>query len=156
MRRITRPPALIVCLLVLAAAAAGAQTKTAILERGPFPVKGIPFLPPNVLPAFLGDYSLGGKRISVLFSLEALVLPREWKSLLCGPLRLAEVPEDAGRTVCLVEGAEQPFFVFFSFESPGGDWCEFIKAFRARFLYLRGFQGGSADVPFPAILEIGG
>jgi hypothetical protein len=155
MRRITGPPALILFLLVLAAVATGAETKPAILQRGPLPVKGIPFLPPNVLPAFQGDYSLGGRRISVLFSSEALVLPREWKSLPCGPLRLAEVPEDDGRTFCLVEGAEEPLFLFFSFQSPGGDWCKFIEAFRAGFLYLRSFQSGGLEVPFPAMLEIG-
>lgn len=162
MKRTTRPlaapPALILWLLVLAAAVTGAETKPAraILERGPLPVKGIPFLPPNVLPALQGDYSLGGERVSVLFSSEALVLPREWESLRCGALRLAEVPADTGRTVCLAEGAEEPLFLFFSFESPGGDWCVFIEAFRARFLYLRGFLGGGLEVPFPAILELGG
>jgi hypothetical protein len=150
--------ALILGLLVLAAAATGAEQKPvrAILLRGPHAVKGIPFMPPNVLPAFQGDYALGERQVSVLFSAEALVLPREWQSLRCGELRLAEVPVDTGRTVCLAESADKPLFVFFSFQDPSAEWCGFVKAFRERFLYLRSFLHSDVEVPFPAFLEPGG
>ncbi len=150
-------PALVLWLLALAAAYTAAEQgpHRAILLRGPRAVKEIPFLPPNLLPAFRADYSLGGEQVSVLFSAEALVLPREWRSLRCGALRLSEVPVDSGFTVCLAESAGEPLFLFFSFPRPGLDWCLFVTAFRERFLYLRGFQGGGAEVPFPAVLELG-
>jgi hypothetical protein len=160
-KRTASPPAklsaLILCLLALAAGFTAAEQvpARAILLRGPRAVKGIPFLPPNLLPAFQADYSLGGEQVSVLFSAEALVLPREWRSLRCGALRLAEIPVDSGFTVCLAEAAGEPLFFFFSFPQPGRDWCLFITTFRERFLYLRGFQGNEGEVPFPAVLDLG-
>jgi hypothetical protein len=152
-----RLPALILWLLTLAAAFTGAEQRPAraFLLRGPQAVKEIPFLPPNLLPAFQADYSLGDEQVSVLFSAEALVLPREWRSLRCGALRLAEVPVDSGFTVCLAEAAGEPMFLFFSFPQPAGEWCPFITVFRERFLYLRGFRSGEDEVPFPAVLELG-
>jgi hypothetical protein len=151
-------PALLLCLLVLAAAVAGAEQGPlrAVLLRGPYPVKGIPFLPPNLLPAFQGDYALGEQQVSVLFSPEALVLPGEWKSLRCGPLKLAEVPVDTGRTVCLAEAGQEPLFLFFSFAGQDADWCGFVTAFRERFLYLRSFLRSGDEVPFPAFVQPGG
>jgi hypothetical protein len=151
-------PALILGLLVLAAAATGAEQKPvrAVLLRGPHAVKGIPFLPPNLLPAFQGDYAFGEQEASVLLSTQALVLPREWRSLRCGALRVAEVPVDIGRTVCLAEAGEEPLFVFFSFQDPGVEWCGFVRAFRERFQYLRSFVRSDVEVPFPAFLEPGG
>jgi len=152
-----RVSALTLWLLALAAAYTGAEQgpDRAILLRGPRAVKEIPFLPPNLLPALCAAYSLGGEQVSVLFSAEALVLPREWRSLRCGALRLAEVPVDSGFTVCLAESTGGPLFLFFSFPRPDLDWCLFVTAFRERFLYLRGFQGGEGEVPFPAVLELG-
>jgi hypothetical protein len=152
-----RLSALVLGLLALAAAVAGTEQATgrAILLRGPQAVKEIPFLPPNLLSALRAAYSLRGEEVSVLFSAEELVLPREWRSLRCGALRLAEVPVDSGFTVCLAESAGGPLYLFFSFPRPGGDWCLFVTAFRERFLYLRGFRGGEEEVPFPALLELG-
>jgi hypothetical protein len=149
--------ALVSCLLAVAAVHAAAEQgpARAILLRGPRAVKEIPFLPPNLLPALRADYSLGGEQVSVLFSAETLVLPREWRSLRCGALRLAEVPVDSGFTVCLAESAGGPLFMFFSFPRSGGDWCLFVTAFRERFLYLRGYRGAEDEVPFPAVLELG-
>ena len=154
MKRLT---ALILWLLALTAAYTGAEQDPAraILLRGPRAVKEIPFLPPNRLPALGADYSLGAEQVSVLFSAEALVLPREWQGLRCGGLRLAEVPVDSGLTVCLAESAGEPLFLFFSFPRPDLDWCRFVAAFRERFLYLRGFQGAEGEVPFPAVLQLG-
>ncbi len=152
-----RLSALVLWLLALAATGAGADQAPdrAILLRGPRAVKEIPFLPPNLLTALSADYSLRGEEVSVLFSAEELVLPREWPVLRCGALRLAEVPVDNGFTVCLAESTGGPLYLFFSFPRPGGDWCLFVAAFRERFLYLRGFKGGEEEVPFPALLELG-
>lgn len=148
--------------LLLLASALGAGAEQAILQRGPLPVRGIEFLPPNVLPAFRAEYLAGELRVTVLFTREPLVLPTGWPRTRCGPLFLRQVPTDSGLTLCwsgpLLEG-EAPAYLFFSFEEEpdggpdGGGACGWVEAFLPRFQRLLAYTSGSADLPFPAILE---
>ena len=166
-----RLAAWLAALLALAAAqAAGAQARpepadspavpergSALLERGPLAVKGIPFLPPNSLPAFWAEYRVAGDFAEVWYTRQPLVLPAAWPKLRCGAWSLLLVTVDAGLAVCyagpLQEG-EPAVYLFFSLAS--GDpaaGCGWVEAFLQRFRYLLAFAASGTEIPFPAVLE---
>jgi hypothetical protein len=158
----------------------GAQD-TAILREGPHPVRGIPYLSPNTLPAFEGVYllawaggrdatekgSVGSEDVSaamqfpeplgveVLYTREPLVLPAEWIPLRCGGLSFLRVTGEERYALCYCE--EQAHTVFFCFPEEGATplACRFAERFVRRFQVLLGFMEAMREPPFPAILQLG-
>ena len=53
---------------------------------------------------------------------------------------------------------ERGFFLFVIFPETAepADWCAFTGPFIERFLFLYNFVDSETEVPFPAILEMGG
>jgi hypothetical protein len=143
---------LLLGILLWFAATVGAQAGPSILQRGPLPVRGIPYLPPNVLPAYRGEYLAGESRIVVYFTREPLVLPGGWHPVPCGqdaPLRVAG---EERLTFCYVEPGDAGYGLFVSFESESFPWCAWMEAFLQRLRYLLAFTPPT-EVSFPAVLE---
>ena len=131
---------------------AGAQAEQAVLERGPQPVRGIPFFPPNVLQAWRGEYLAGKSRIVVYFTREALVLPGGWQPAPCGQDALRRVAGEEEPVFCYVEPGEAGFGLFVSFESELFPWCAWTQVFLQRLRYLLAFTPAS-EASFPAVFE---
>jgi len=147
-------------LLLCAAAAAAAgqpgqpgQPGQATLQRGPLPARGIPFFPPNLLPAFRGEYLAEEGRVVVYFTREQVVLPSGWRGVRCAQAPLVRVANEEDFTLCFVESGEAGYVLFFSFQSESFPWCAWTEAFLQRFRYLLAFTQSSSEVPFPAIFE---
>jgi hypothetical protein len=146
-----------------AQAAARAQTPgQAILERGPLATRGLPFFPPNVLQAYLGEYLAeagacdgGDARVVVYFTREPLVLPAGWRGVTCGQEALLRVPDEERLSFCHVEPGEAGFVLFLSFPDGSFPWCPWTQAFLQRLRYLLALTQGSPEVPFPAVFEYG-
>jgi hypothetical protein len=163
--------------------AAGALGLEAILQRGPNPVRSLPYFPPNALKGFRGEYRMSGQggegnaeaekaragapaspakpagtpadgRILVYFTREPLVLPSSWRPAGCPGQRLLRVPTEEGFAVCHAEAGEGGYFLFFQFESEAFPWCPWIEAFLQRFRYLLPFAKDDSEIPFPAVLEM--
>jgi hypothetical protein len=148
--------------------AAQEQPTQAVLLSGPTPINGIPVYAPNRIPAFRGIYSLegpeteeqeeemgGARKLSALYTRQDLLVPQAWIPRRCGARRLYQVPDYESFTLCYRD--ERGFFLFFFFpeiQEPAY-WCGFAGPFIERFLFLLNFVSAEADVPFPAILEIG-
>jgi hypothetical protein len=147
--------AVLAILLLLAGPPAGAQSGQAILQRGPLAARGIPFLPPNVLRAYRGEYLAAETRIVVYFTRESLVLPAGWRPASCGQDTLLRVPDEEFPTFCYADPGEAGYSLFLSFESFEAEpfpWCAWTEAFLQRLRYLLAF---SSEVPFPAVIEYG-
>ena len=133
------------------------ERETALLERGPLTVKGIPFLPSNVLPAYWAEYRVAGDPAEVWYTRQPLVLPAAWPKLRCGAFSLLLVPVDAGLVVCFagpLQEGEPAVYLFFSYASgEPASWCGWVEAFLQRFRYLLAFAASGTEVPFPAVLE---
>jgi hypothetical protein len=147
-------------LLLLPAGAAGAQAgaarTTAILLRGPVPLKGLPVYAANNLPASRGEYQVGDDTVVVFYSRQELLIPASWTPLRCpaGGLRLFQV--QGYDTYSLGYSDERGFHLFFLFpaQDPPPYACSFIEAFLRRLLLLLGVAEDPASVPFPAVLEL--
>jgi hypothetical protein len=143
---------------------AGQPPSRAVLVSGPSPVKGIPVYPPNRVPAFRGTYSLEtpGERprqpvtLTVFYTRQSLFVPRDWTPRRCGQRRLYQVT--GYETFALGYTDERGFFLFVIFPETAepADWCAFTGPFIERFLFLYNFVDSETEVPFPAILEMGG
>jgi hypothetical protein len=145
---------------------------TAILREGPVSVRGIPYLPPNVLSAFRGDYVIdpgdGGKGAPlvrafdtpeppaavVVYTRRPLVLPEDWPAVRCRSLMLLQVRGEESYTLCYRDG--NGYTLFFAFPETGQppDACRFVESFVRRFQLLVGFLGEKREPPFPAILRL--
>ncbi len=160
----------LVTLLLLSAAAAGAQAgqpasrgqappavplAQAVLESGPVAVRGLPFLPPNVLQADRAEYLAGKSLIEVYFTREPLVLPPGWRRQSCGPESLLRVEGEDRPTYCFVETGEggYAYALFLAFDGEDFPWCSWTQAFLPRLRSLLAFSQGPAEAPFPAVLE---
>ena len=141
--------ALGILLLWGAAASVGAQARESILQRGPIPVRSLPYFPPNALKAFQGEYRAEDRRIVVYFTREPLVLPAAWRQARCGQAPLVRVPAEEGFTLCHAEPGEAGYFLFFDFESDAFPWCAWTEVFLPRFRYLLAFAKSPSEVPFP-------
>ncbi len=143
-------------LLILSAHLADAQAGQAILERGPVAVRGLPFLPPNLLEADRAEYLAGQSLIEVYFTREPLVLPAGWRKERCGQEPLLRVEGEERPVFCYVEPGEGGYALFLAFESRDFPWCAWTQAFLQRLRSLLGFSQGPAEAPFPAVLDYGG
>ena len=144
---------LLLCAAAAAAAGQSGQPGQAILQRGPLPARGIPFFPPNLLPAFRGEYLADEGRVVVYFTREQVVLPSGWRGVRCAQAPLVRVANEEVFTLCFVESGEAGYVLFFSFQSESFPWCAWAEAFLQRFRYLLAFTQSSSEVPFPAIFE---
>jgi hypothetical protein len=138
------------------------RTAQAILERGPVAVRGLPFLPPNVLEAYKAEYLAGPSRIEVYFTREPLVLPAAWRKVRCGQEALLRVEDADSPTFCHAEPGDggpahaYAYVLFLSFETEDFPWCAWTQVFLQSLRSLLSFGQGPADVPFPAVLDYPG
>jgi hypothetical protein len=133
-----------------------APTAQAILERGPIPVRGIPFLPPNLLAAARGEYLAGQDRqdkIEAYFTREPLVLPAGWRRVPCGQEALLRLEGEERPTFCCLEPGDGGYALFLSFEGEAFPWCSWTQAFLQSLRSLLSFSQGTGEVPFPAVLD---
>jgi len=126
-----------------------AGSTPAILERGPLPGKGIPFLEKNAIQHFYGEYTYDGLPIRIWYTREPLLAPGA-KPFSCRKLPLVTLAE--GETLALLFSNEKEFMIF-QFEKGFSRPCDFISAFLSRLAYFQGITEEGDDVPFPAIIE---
>jgi hypothetical protein len=137
---------------------AGSQASSAqraLLVRGADPVKGLPFFPPNAIPALEGAYSLGGgakgPELAVWYTRESLILGGAWKRAEVGGLPAFVLARSEGNVVVL---RSAQYYLFFELPS-GGDsrWRAFIPAFDRKFLVFFENAASDAELSFPAYID---
>ncbi|MEW5816780.1 MAG: hypothetical protein AB1798_15470 [Spirochaetota bacterium] len=129
----------------------GADFDIAVLQKGPLVKKGIPLLPPNIIPTFYGEYSYKNEIISLYYTREEIVPSKEWQAFTCGRKTHLRIPGE--RRVALFYDSGNNWYVFFSFPPGIENPCLFSDLFIDRLNYFLGISGSSAVVPFPAVLQ---
>mgnify|MGYP000867928791 CR=1 FL=1 len=138
---------------VLSAQSAGTATAIAVLQRGPLPRKSIPWIGPNALSCYFGEYRVGDEMIS-LYAVREFVPSSSWAAYSCGR-RLSLLRIESGEGLLLFCQISGGFSFFFLFPSGFADPCAFIEPFLSRFTYFAGASRSDFDqVSFPAIFEI--
>lgn len=127
------------------------EQKPVLLVSGPEYTLGIPFLPPNALPAWKGRYLFKEETILVYYSTEDIILSGGWKSFFCGSREYRTAPYDAG-VVAFIE-SPRGWSVFLFFKNKETPDCTFLEPFFNRLNY---FLGISEVFSFPAVIEIQG
>lgn len=147
------------CLLALAVIAfiplfAQNGTVLAVLERGPLLKKVIPFIGPNTLSYYYGEYRLEQEKKAEIYYITEMVPLSSWTPYSCGGLAFLEVPYPGARV--LYYSREEGEGIFFLF--PGGmdNPCRFINPFLERYTYFRSLARLGGQVTFPAVFEIPG
>ena len=141
-------------IVILTGTAVYAETAEtlAVLERGPLLKTGVPFIGPNSLPYYYGEYRLGESKKVEVFSASDLVPLTGWKSFSCGQTALLEVPSVSGRVFFFQ--AEENLFVFFRFPISEESPCVFISRFIIKYRYFLGLSRMGGYTTFPAVLEL--
>lgn len=158
-------------LLQAAAQAAGnpAVKKTAVLLRGTYPLRGLPFFGPNAIQSLYGEYHLGieardaaaalkaasdelGKsnpnRINVWYTREQVVLSSEWKSTAAPGVRILSRPE---AEVLFVKG--EGYSLFLECKAAGSEIRAFALALNRKFSVFFGKASSDTELSFPALVE---
>jgi hypothetical protein len=149
------------------AASAGAspasETRRAILVRGAYAVKGLPFFPPNALPALTGTYgpdagsassAFRAGEISVWYTRETLVLGGTWKRADIGGSEAYFVERHQGPVVVLKSAGYYLFFELPAGTSPDDkDRASFVRAFDRKFLVFFANAATDAELSFPAYVD---
>jgi hypothetical protein len=124
----------------------------AILARGPIPVNGIPYFPPNALPALEGEYRFREATVDVFFTREILYFPAAWSKARYGEASVFEL-KSGGRVVVAYRDASG-YYLILDFP-PNAAWASrFLAAFRSRFEFFRRSAKTEADLSFPAVVEV--
>jgi hypothetical protein len=124
----------------------------AILVRGSIPITGIPYFPPNALPALEGEYRFRSATVQVFFTREILYFPVEWTKARYGEASVYELK--AGERVVAAYRDPSGFYLILDFP-PNADWISrFFTAFRSRFEFFRQSAKTDADLSFPAVVEV--
>ena len=155
-----------VCTLLLASGIAGTaglgslfaqeqeqeqEQELGVLLKGPLIRKGIPFLYPNAIPVFYGEYEYRNKKIIIYFSEEEIVRSDSWLPFECPERTLYRIKRE--ERVVLYFRDENKWSVFFSLPVELETPCRFIDKFLERFLYFRSIARGESIATFPAVLE---
>ncbi|NLJ47043.1 MAG: hypothetical protein GX430_10835 [Treponema sp.] len=148
-----------VCLLASQAAASQTTSARAVLVRGTLPVRGIPYLPANSLPALYGEYRPSAGLIRVWVIREELYLPPEWAEL---PFRSpagtrtraysrpVETGEGPGTAYALRDSS---YWILAEVPPPAGDSMPFLEALVGRLAYFAAQAKSPSDLSLPAVLE---
>ena len=142
---------------LLAAATGVAAEPIALLLSGPEPRVGVPALGPNTVPSHTARYEFGEHEVLVSYAATLLPVPDEWQELRCSG-RTLHVSSPVAPFEVLVLDADALPLVLFEFP-PGASaavesWCPFAAQVVERFVYFQGFVEQSADLAFPAVIEL--
>ncbi len=143
--------------------------RVAILYTSPRMVKGIGVLPPNAIPNYYALYRIGRKTFRVIYTESPIVIPRSWKRKYCLHTPVFVVSDGAeykGGVYSLFyrdgDGGYSLFFVFdskaFGLKTVSKDdfVCKFVTKFIREFKFFMQFRKYKTDIPFPAVIELGG
>lgn len=127
------------------------EQELGVLLKGPLIRKGIPFLYPNAIPVFYGEYEYQNKKIIIYFTEEEIVRSDSWAPFECPERILYRIKRE--ERLVLYFRDENEWSVFFSMHSELETPCRFIDKFLERFLYFRTIARGESIATFPAVLE---
>ncbi|HET7838115.1 MAG TPA: hypothetical protein VFL04_00045 [Rectinemataceae bacterium] len=137
--------------------ARGTGPERAVLTKGTFALRGLPFFGPNAIPALGGEYSLGAAAIPVWFTRESLVFSERWKRTTIGAhpaflLQPKEGQEAKGAVFALSLGAYSLFA-----QVPGDEAAGrlFVDALERRFAVFYANARNDSELSFPAFLDLG-
>ncbi len=146
-------------LLVALPASAQAVPARAVLVRGTLPVRGVPHLPVNSIPALYGEYRWEAATILVWVVRDELFLTPEWTEI---PFRSPAGSRIRAytRSVATGEGRRTAFALrdaayWILAEIPSGvaDPLPFLEALAVRLAYFASQARSPADLSLPAVLE---
>lgn len=132
--------------------------RQARLERGPEPVKGLPFFAPNAIAALSGLYSAGGGSVRVYSCRAELFFGPDWQALPRGELPAtasakalsALVRDRGGRPVIALRAQSYTLFIELPRYAP--DLVAFAFAFADRFAPFFSAAPSDAELSFPAFV----
>jgi hypothetical protein len=163
LRRLSLRTALVAALglsAVLCAAAQDGAGSRAILDRGTYAVKGLPFFSPNAIPCLMGEYLFPAPkadlRIPVWYTREPLVFGAEWAR--------RDMPPYAARVLLRTEGGRQAgavlslatarYTLFLELPSDSAAFRDFAVALEQRFAVFFASAPSDAELSFPAYVDI--
>jgi hypothetical protein len=142
-------------LLLIAQEADEPDEEVSVLLRGPIRRKGLPYIYPNALTTYFGEYDFRGEMVTLFYAEGNVVPDEEWEPFVCTNTRLFVIPGGSGTTLFYRNSAG--WVVIFSVPEgarSGADICPFITVFLDRFTYFRGISRQSGAVSFPAVLNL--
>ncbi len=144
----------------------------ALLNDGPELVRGLPFLPANVIPHYRGHYEYQKSDIEVFYTEREIVRFSDWQAANCGRYRLYRVSRVSRSTPASqsagaddqIEGVRpivtRPVFLYQTDEYSlfirveQQYLCTFFSRFMSKFIYFRSVENiPSSRPPFPAVVD---
>jgi hypothetical protein len=147
--------------------------KSALLIRGTFAQRGLPFFGPNAIQSLSGEYLLGDSsrdqaaalkaaqdelgqgnpnRINVWYTREQVVLSSEWKSTVAPGMRILSRPEGRpGIEVLFVKG--EGYSLFLECKAVSAEIRAFALALNRKFSVFFGKASNDTELSFPALVE---
>ncbi len=138
------------------AAAAASGSGRAILTRGTFALRGLPFFAPNAIRALGGEYSLGSLSIAVWFTRDAVAFSERWRRTTIGAYTAyiqatREGQEAKGSLFALALG---PYELFVQTPADDAAGRDFIVAFERRFAIFYANARDDSELSFPAFVDL--
>ncbi len=134
--------------------------KVAILYTSPRARKGISVLAPNAIPNYFALYRIGKEEFKVVYTEYPIVVPGDWKKRYCENVVLfvvANKTEYKDETYSLFYRERRAgYSLFFIFKSKPDFVCGFVSQFIKEFKFFMQFRRYKTDIPFPAVVELGG
>lgn len=140
-----------IILLILPAFRIPAQ-EVSVLQSGPIYRKGIPFFPPNAIPAFYGIYTFNDAEVTVYYTEKRIPRSEEWEEFVCLGNRGLLLPEQTGTVMVYPPVQDDDWTLFIAYNGEREDFCRFVDTFIRRFQYFYGISRDKSIPPFPAVL----
>jgi hypothetical protein len=129
------------------------EAGVALLARGPFTAKGLPFISTNVISYRGGTYLFDKGEVTIFFPDREVLLSDAWANASC-PMTGALLHEgDVGRTYFLDTAEGQSFFLFRGCDEKLE--CPFIRTFLTRFSYFSSVSREPGRLQLPAVVDFG-
>ncbi|WP_020614066.1 hypothetical protein [Sediminispirochaeta bajacaliforniensis] len=126
----------------------------ALLARGPFTAKGLPFISTNVISYRGGVYLFDKGEVTIFFPDREVLLSDAWANASC-PMTGALLHEgDVGRTYLLDTAEGETFFLFRDCDEKLE--CSFMRTFLTRFAYFSSVSRDPGRLELPAVVDFGG
>ncbi|ADK82789.1 hypothetical protein [Sediminispirochaeta smaragdinae] len=130
------------------------EAGVALLARGPFTAKGLPFISTNVISYRGGIYLFDKGEVTIFFPDREVLLSDAWANASC-PMAGALLHEgDVGRTYLLDTAEGQTFFLFRDCDEKLE--CSFMRTFLTRFAYFSSVSRDPGRLQLPAVVDFGG
>ena len=140
---------------------ASAQTPLAraVLVRGTIPVRGVPYLSPNSIPALYGEYRLDAGLVRVWVIREEVFLTPEWGEIpfrspqgarIRAYSRLVRTAEVSGTAYALRDSA---YWILAEVPAALPNPAALLEVFAARLSYFVAQAKSTGDLSLPALLE---